>query len=78
MQCFAWILSCSSLFCSSLIHNLSMHAFFVSWKLTVMYFWFPKPTILARRRLTGLRSREMSGVPATIAVAIPLLGGVAM
>lgn len=55
-----------------------MHAFFVSWKLTVMYFWFPKPTILARRRLTGLRSREMSGVPATIAVAIPLLGGVAM
>lgn len=44
----------------------------------MMYFWFPKPTILARRRLTGLRSLEMFVVPATIAAAIPLLEGVAM
>lgn len=55
-----------------------MYAFFINWKLIVMYFWFPKLTILAKRRLTGLRSREMSVVPATIAAAIHLLAGVAM
>lgn len=43
-----------------------------------MYSWFPKPTILARKRVTGLRSHEMSVDPAIIAAAIPLLGGVAI
>lgn len=46
-------------------------------RLIVICFWFPKRTILVKRRQTGLRSPVMFVVPVTMA-AVVILGGEAM
>lgn len=67
-------------FCSSFSFAWSQCAILFrhqTWRLIVICFWFPKHTILVKRRQTGLRSLVMFVVPVTMA-AVVILGGEAM